>query len=612
MVTLTQVPDWRKNAAPGMTLASVMPKPLVDAGPSAQLPQTSGAPQQINTWIRPAARDRWMANYLNYYTPDKVENIARGAMSGNLVSQWLMFDLMEQTWPRLSKNLNELKDAVIDLAWELQPFAPKGQKPSKEAQRRAKVIDQILWGMKPDVTVNENDFQDTIRDVLDAVGKGISVLESDWQLSEIQVDFQGKPPKIKPEDYEPVMTSVQVFAPRATRWVHPRYYGYPPYGVAQDRLMLNSAEIMMSNPDVKFNELWVPFDQNEFIISVIKQKTGHPLNSSMLRILGIFWAAFNFDFEWFINLAQIFGQPIRWVEYDPTQKNLLTLVSQMLQSMGSSAWGAFPAGTKLNLQQGITSARDNPQKVLIDMMDQVADILILGQTLTTSQGERGSQSLGKVHKNVRDEKVMAVAGRGAKILNQQFLPAICRKNFGNDNECPWLQPTPKDSKSSIENAQRDQILLAMGMELPRQWTYERHGVPVPQDGEDVITGSPAADQEERPPGEPPVNENDNATARARGINTLETLTNNVLENLTGVQSRWLGAVRPEFVELVKAAKSGAVSDAQFITALERASKKLPELFTKLDTRDLALAMEKAMGAAAVNGAVAGMMARRAS
>jgi phage gp29-like protein len=564
----------------------------------------SPAVQQPN-YILPNARDRWMATNLHYYKPHRIEQIARSAMSGNLIAQWQMFDLMEQTWPRLVKNLNELKHAVIDLDWNLQAYAPKGQKPSKEAQRRAAIIDMILRDMLPEEESNENDFDDTLYDAMDAVGKGISILEICWEQKDITLNLKGTDAQMMQ----------MVFKPRATKWVHPRYYGYPPYGAGPDKLMLFTPELKNSNPDLvndaNFKPLYVPIPKDDFIVSIIKQKTGHPLNASMLRVLGFFWAAQNFTWEWFINLAQIFGAPIRWATYDPTQKNLLELVSKMLQQMGSLGYAAMPEGTKLELKEGIQSARDNPQKVLIDMADQIADILILGQTLTTSQGERGSQALGKVHKDVRDEKIQAVATRVAKTLSRRLIRAICRKNFGNDSECPVLVPAQKQAKAAIENAQRDQILLTVpGVRFGRQWFYDRHDIPVPEDDEDTIQGAVNSMDEPKPPGEPSVN--DTATARARRIDPLETLTNKTLENLTQVQHRWLGSLKPEFRALLAAAKNGDISDQQLIRTMDRAKKHFPELFAKLDTASLQEAMEKAMGAAAINGAVAGTVTRRAA
>ena len=46
-----------------------------------------------------------------------------------------------------------------------------------------------------------------------------------------------------------------------------------------------------------------------------------------------------------------------------------------------------------------------------------------------------------------------------------------------------------------------------------------------------------------------------------------------------------------------------VSDSDFVAALSKAEGMMPELFDEINTDTLAAALDKAMGAAAVNGAV---------
>jgi phage gp29-like protein len=564
------IPAWRQNAKPGLSLAmakAAAPPAMLGNAPA----DTAVAPAQpIQMVIRPAARDRWLPAYLHFYTPRMVENICRGAMAGNLVSQWLMFDLMEQTWPRLVKNLNELKNAVIDLDWNLQPFAAKGSKPTPEAHRRAQIIDDGLRTMRPDPKANENDLDDTLRDVMDAIGKGISVLEIDWELRE------------------------KLWAPRATRWVYPRYYGYPGYGYGatanqQDRLMLFAQEVAFSNPDYEAQGAWEEFPEDKFIVSIFKQKSGHPLSGSLLRTLSFFWAAQNFTWEWFINLAQIFGAPFRWATYDETRKELLPMILDMLQNMGSSGYAALPAGTQLEIIKGVENARENPQNVLIEKADEICDIMVLGQTLTTTQGQRGSQALGQIHKTVRDEKIHAVASRAAKVLNLQLLRPCCRLNFGDENECPQLVPASKEAKDAMQNAQRDQIILSSGVPLPAQWFYERHDIPVPQPGEPVIQALPGAPLNAPAPA---AGEGDTATARARAA--LDDMTDLVLESVTNVQARWLMGLKPAFRLLVQAAQSGHVTETQLGEALARARNHFPELFARTSQEDLVNALEKVL------------------
>jgi phage gp29-like protein len=89
------------------------------------------------------------------------------------------------------------------------------------------------------------------------------------------------------------------------------------------------------------------------------------------------------------------------------------------------------------------------------------------------------------------------------------------------------------------------------------------------------------------------------------------LAENVIEELTGVEAKWLGGVRPFFARLIAIAQSRTVSDAEFLQALEDSRKHLPELFNAIDHDALAGAMEKAMAAAVVNGAVSGHLKRSA-
>jgi len=86
---------------------------------------------------------------------------------------------------------------------------------------------------------------------------------------------------------------------------------------------------------------------------------------------------------------------------------------------------------------------------------------------------------------------------------------------------------------------------------------------------------------------------------------------NVLEELTGVEAKWLGGVKPYFRKLLLAARDENISDAQFIAVLEKAQKDMPELFAKLDIKALETAFNNAMSPAVVNGAVQGFMKRYA-
>ena len=538
--------------------------------------------------IQPQARDRWLSSAAREYTPETIETTIRGALSGNLVAQWQMFDLMEGTWYRLQKNLQEVKSAVLGVDWTIQAWAEEGSKPSAQAQLRKKLLNDAIWSMRPKAAKDENDFEGMLWNLMDCWGKGFSVQEIDWELSNLKSEISN------------------LIVPRATRWIHPRYYGYAPDG---DELMLCMREIRQQGTGVRDQGTadFVPFPAHKFLIGISKEKAGHPIGGSLLRCLGFWWVVTNFSGEWMLNFAQLFGQPIRWATYDPSNKGLLDVICEMLENMGSSGWAAMPAGTALELKEAAKSGADNPQAFLLQFAEKICDIRILGQTLTTDVGASGSRALGDVHQTVRGDVIDKVAGLCARILNQQFIPAFCEVNFGDSGECPYFAPARKEAQNELAMAQRDEILIRNGMIFPQNYAHERFNVPIAQEGEPVLEPRKAA----APPGAPgfgPRTLDSRAAVHAK--DATDQLVENVLEDLTSVQARWLAGVKPFFARLAELFKDDKVTDQELIATIEAAQREMPELFDKLDTKALADAFEAAMGAAVVNGAVQGAMKRR--
>jgi len=548
-----------------------------------------------------AARDRWQSPSVQQFTPSRVEQVLRGAFSGDLTAQWELFDLMEQTWPRLAKDLNELKSVLEECEWSLQAWAPSGEEPNEEAQQRRRVVEEVLWHFQPDPTLDENDFGDLCRDLADAWGKGISVQELDWELR----SYEGG----------------RIAALKSARWVHPRFYGYPTQSNGPDRLMLRTSELARAAGSVGSRSPagtaeWQPFPQDKFLIGVAKQKTGHPIGAALLRPLAWWWAVGNFTSEWLVNLAQIFGVPIRWASYaQGTSPEQIAKIEEMLANMGSASWGAFPAGTTLELKEAMKAGTDNPQLALLSLIDRICDLLILGQTLTSDVGDSGSRALGDVHAGVLSDRKAALLKWAIKTLNQQLIPAICRLNFGDTEAMPYFVSGEEDQKDARALAETYKVVLESGVAIPRQHYYDTIGIPMPAEGEDVIEPrpAPAAPMPGRPAdGLLPF---DSGVMQGRGVLTQasaadERLATAVAESVTGVQATWLRGALPWFRRIVAAARDPKVTDGEFTALLIRAQRNLPdELAPLLNTDALARAMEANMGAAMVNGAVQGWIRR---
>lgn len=85
--------------------------------------------------------------------------------------------------------------------------------------------------------------------------------------------------------------------------------------------------------------------------------------------------------------------------------------------------------------------------------------------------------------------------------------------------------------------------------------------------------------------------------------SIDRLASNALQDLTGVTKEWLAPVRPHFERLAALAMSKHVSDDDFIHALEKSQKDMPELFDKLNVEALQTAFEESIGTAMLAGSV---------
>ena len=99
---------------------------------------------QMRRILRPGAVQSWLLPQLSAITPTYIEMILRGSFQGSTVNTWQLFDLMEDTWPRLVKNLNESKQAVLSMQWTTKPWAEDDAPATPEAEERAKQVSNAV------------------------------------------------------------------------------------------------------------------------------------------------------------------------------------------------------------------------------------------------------------------------------------------------------------------------------------------------------------------------------------------------------------------------------------------------------------------------------------
>lgn len=409
-------------------------------------------------------------------TPDDIRFALESAVGGNLQQQWSLFDLMEDSWPRLAKNLGELRRAASRTTYTVQPYAERGEEPSASAQARADTVEAALRNWRPTPGTLELSFEDALYDALDAVGKGLSVLEVAWQRT------------------------AEGVLPRCAHLLHPSHYGWNAAGTELGLVGVHGDS--EGGRSSLAPATWQPFPPGQFWVGVRHARSGAPGQTALLRSLAPYWCGITFGWEWLLNNAQIFGVPFRWATYDPNRPDLLPTLTEMLTNLGQAGWAAFPQGTTMEFKEAVQRAADNPQVLIQAMADKACDLLILGQEASAESKPAGiGNGASDLHGAVRADRLQDAAQWCADVLNYQLVPAVLRWNFGDALEPPTIAPDFAGEPDPKAQAERDEILARIAP-LPADWFYERHNIPQPVDGEATVgsSGAPSFPPELGPAG----------------------------------------------------------------------------------------------------------------
>ena len=387
--------------------------------------------------------------------PNDVEGILYSSIVGDLYWQDQLWSLMVETWPRLSTNLSKLKKAISRMDYGVEPYAEEGEDPTTSAIEKANFVEDALFGMHGRIAFQEHDFQGTLQDIVDSTVSGFTVMEVYWEKRAGGI------------------------VPQCTRWLPARYYRYPYVIDDVDRLMLNPSGALGGTQLFDFPDY-------KFLLGITATHCNHPVFSAPMRCLCAWWLASRFGLEWFMTYAQLFGIPRTIAYYQPGDTLVYQQLINLLRNAGARSWGAFPEGTKIETLAAAGATGHLPQERLIEEADQVCDIMLLGQTLTTEVRESGSRALGAVHKHVMDEIVEATAIYCAKQISTQIIPGIIQYNYGNLTEVPTLEPTFNTPLDLYQYTQSYNILFnQMRIPVRLDELYERIEFTPPEPGDEL-------------------------------------------------------------------------------------------------------------------------------
>ena len=128
---------------------------------------------------------------------------------------------------------------------------------------------------------------------------------------------------------------------------------------------------------------------------------------------------------------------------------------------------------------------------LCAFMNQEITKAIMGQTLTTEMGSTGGRTGGsyaasRTHNDIRQEYTKADADVLCNALNGQMIKWLVDYNFPGVKRYPrlWIRTEGETDLKTL--AERDQILLGMGLPISQKYAYGTYGITQPSVGEALL------------------------------------------------------------------------------------------------------------------------------
>jgi phage gp29-like protein len=192
---------------------------------------------------------------------------------------------------------------------------------------------------------------------------------------------------------------------------------------------------------------------------------------------------------WAVYLER-FGSPLVRATVPPgTKQSERDDLQRVIESIQQRTGVVIPEGFALDFVEATRNGIAGYREFIEEQKEAIA-IVVLGQTLTTYVGQRGSQALGNVHQNTKNDIIIADAEALATLVNEQIVRRLVDANFAGVDRYPvwmWQLTSVDDLEAFARILTR---LRGSGMDVPVEWVSRTFGIRLPRPGERVLGGDP--------------------------------------------------------------------------------------------------------------------------
>jgi phage gp29-like protein len=216
------------------------------------------------------------------------------------------------------------------------------------------------------------------------------------------------------------------------------------------------------------------------------------------------------------QFSEMFGMPFREAIYDAYDDDTRRKIQDFMKQWSASTYLVHQRDVELKIHPTGNSAQSSEvYERLIQVCDAGISKTILGNTLTTEQGDKGARSLGEVHQDEEDDKKASDERFILSVLNTQFRAVLKRFNIPVAGGEIWFE-APDKNWSALQT--KWNVISAVAGKIPvdDDYIYEEFDIPKPDNYEQIKeemklekhAGLAAMFDTGAPPKNKPVNKND--------------------------------------------------------------------------------------------------------
>lgn len=298
--------------------------------------------------------------------------------------------------------------------------------------------------------LDRDELESELFDILDAIGKGLSVTEIIWS------------------------TSGGRWLPERLEWRDPRWF----------ELSREDGRTLLLRGDDGAQ----PLEAHRFVIHRHQAKSGLPIRGGLARAVAWSWMFKHFAMKDWIVFCEVYGQPLRLGKYGPGAKEEdKEILWEAVSQIASDCAAILPEEMKVEFVFASGgSTNTSLWKDLCDFLDQQVSKAVLGQT-TTTDAISGGHAVAQEHRQVQEDIERADAKLLAASLNRQLVRPIVEYNIGPRPAYPRLRIGREEAVDLAAMSTSLQQLVPLGLKVQMSEVRDKLGFAEPEEGAEVLT-----------------------------------------------------------------------------------------------------------------------------